>query len=44
LTPTEIVARLVALSAEHRAEEAAGFVRWVRPDYQAPGAAVTAPD
>ncbi len=44
LTPTAIVARLVALNAERRAEEAAGFVRWLRPDYQAPGAAVTAPD
>ena len=44
LTPTAIVARLVALNAERRIEEAAGFIRWLRPDYQASGAAVTAPD
>lgn len=36
LPPSEIVARLVALNAERAAEEAAGQVRWVRPDYQAP--------
>ncbi len=29
-----IVARLVALSAERRAEERAGRIRWLRPDYQ----------
>lgn len=33
----EIVARLVALNAERAAEEAAGHVRWLRPDYQNPG-------
>jgi hypothetical protein len=34
LAPAEIVARLVALNAERKAEEAAGTVRWLRPDYQ----------
>ena len=34
LAPAEIVARLVALNAERRAEEAAGHVRWLRPEYQ----------
>jgi len=36
LPPGEIVARLVKLNAERRAEEEAGHVRWLRPDYQAP--------
>lgn len=36
LAPAEIVARLVALNAERAAEEAAGHVRWPRPDYQIP--------
>lgn len=36
LPPAEIVARLVALNAERAAEEAAGRVRWLRPDYQEP--------
>jgi hypothetical protein len=36
LAPAEIVARLVALNAERAAEEAAGHVRWLRPDYQIP--------
>jgi len=35
LAPAEIVARLVALNAERAAEEAAGLIRWLRPDYQA---------
>ena len=35
LPPAEIVARLVALNAERAAEEAAGHVRWLRPEYQA---------
>jgi hypothetical protein len=34
LAPAEIVARLVALNAERAAEEAAGTIRWLRPDYQ----------
>ncbi|TNC74148.1 class I SAM-dependent DNA methyltransferase [Rubellimicrobium roseum] len=32
----ELLARLVALNAERRAEEARGQVRWLRPAYQAP--------
>lgn len=36
LPPAEIVARLVALNAERAAEEAAGKVRWLRPNYQIP--------
>ena len=34
LAPSEIVTRLVALNAERAAEEKAGHVRWLRPDYQ----------
>jgi hypothetical protein len=36
LPPAEIVARLVALNAERAAEEAAGRIRWLRPEYQQP--------
>jgi hypothetical protein len=36
LAPPEIVARLVALNHERAAEEKAGQVRWLRPDYQEP--------
>jgi hypothetical protein len=36
LPEDEILARLVALNAERAAEEAAGVVRWLRPEYQAP--------
>jgi len=36
LPPSEIVARVVALNAERAAEEKAGKVRWLRPDYQIP--------
>jgi len=36
LPPAEIVSRLVALNGERAAEEAAGHVRWLRPDYQRP--------
>ncbi|MEO6152698.1 MAG: DNA methyltransferase, partial [Croceibacterium sp.] len=36
LPPSEIAARLVALNAERAAEEKAGHVRWLRPDYQIP--------
>ena len=32
----EVVARIVALNAERRAEEAEGHVRWLRPEFQAP--------
>nr|WP_020177773.1 DNA methyltransferase [Methylopila sp. M107] len=34
LPDEEILARLVALNTERAAEEAAGQVRWLRPDYQ----------
>ncbi len=34
----EILARLVELNKERRAEEAKGLVRWLRPEYQAPAA------
>ncbi len=34
LAPSEIVTRLVALNHERAAEEKAGKVRWLRPDYQ----------
>ena len=36
LSDDDILARLVALNAERAAEEAAGQVRWLRPDYQIP--------
>jgi hypothetical protein len=36
LSPSEIVTRLVALNAERAAEEKAGHIRWLRPDYQIP--------
>ena len=36
LSDDEILARLVALNKERAAEEAAGYVRWLRPDYQIP--------
>lgn len=36
LTPSEIVACLVALNAERAKEEAEGKIRWLRPDYQIP--------
>ena len=35
LPPAEIVSLLVALNAARAAEEAAGHVRWLRPDFQA---------
>lgn len=41
LTDEVIVARLVALNAERHAEERAGKVRWLRPDYQIPRAGLT---
>ena len=37
LTDEEILERLVALNAERAAEEAQGLIRWLRPEYQAPG-------
>jgi hypothetical protein len=36
LSDEEILERLVALNAERAREEAAGLVRWLRPDYQIP--------
>ncbi len=36
LTDEEILQRLVDLNAERAAEEAAGHIRWLRPEYQAP--------
>ena len=42
LPPAEIVARLVRLNAERAAEEKAGLVRWLRPDYQIPRFATAA--
>lgn len=36
LPEEEILARLVALNRERKAEEAQGQVRWLRPDYQIP--------
>lgn len=39
LTDALILERLVALNKERAAEEARGIVRWLRPDFQAPGAA-----
>lgn len=36
LADEQILERLVALNAERAAEEAAGHVRWLRPDYQIP--------
>ncbi|MCP5239788.1 MAG: class I SAM-dependent DNA methyltransferase [Zoogloeaceae bacterium] len=40
----ELLTRLVALNAERAAEEARGQIRWLRPDYQNPGAQGAAPD
>jgi len=37
LSDEEILERLVALNKERAAEEAQGRVRWLRPDFQAPG-------
>ncbi|WP_298284698.1 DNA methyltransferase [Novosphingobium sp.] len=36
LPPSEVVARLVALNAARAAEEKAGTIRWLRPEYQQP--------
>ncbi len=37
LSDEEILKRLTALNAERAAEEAAGTIRWLRPEYQNPG-------
>jgi len=34
----QLLTRLVALNHERAAEEKCGLIRWLRPDYQAPGA------
>ncbi len=44
LTDTQILERLVALNHERAAEEAAGKVRWLRPDYQNPSGHVGSDD
>ncbi len=36
LSDSEIVARVVRLNAERVKEEAAGLIRWLRPEFQAP--------
>ena len=38
LTDEQILERLVALNAERAAEERAGLIRWLRPDFQNAGA------
>ncbi|NDG73109.1 MAG: class I SAM-dependent DNA methyltransferase, partial [Proteobacteria bacterium] len=47
LTPErepELLTRLVALNHERAVEEQRGHIRWLRPDYQAPTAALRPPD
>ena len=43
LSDEQILERLVALNAERAREEAQGFVRWLRPEYQIPRFAKDAP-
>jgi hypothetical protein len=38
LSDEDILTRLVALNKERAAEEAKGIIRWLRPEFQAPGA------
>jgi hypothetical protein len=38
INETEILERLVALNHERATEESQGLIRWLRPEYQAPGA------
>jgi hypothetical protein len=42
LTDEEILERLVGLNAERAAEERAGLVRWLRPEFQKPAEGVAA--
>jgi hypothetical protein len=42
-TDEVLLERLVALNAERAREEAAGTVRWLRPEFQNPGAAAPSP-
>lgn len=37
LSDEDVLTRLVALNKERAAEEAKGLIRWLRPEYQAPG-------
>ncbi len=37
LSDEQVLTRLVALNKERAAEEAKGLIRWLRPEYQAPG-------
>ncbi len=43
MTDAEILDRLVALHDERVEEEKRGIIRWLRPEFQAPGQAVAAP-
>jgi hypothetical protein len=36
LSTEQLLANVVALNAERRAEEASGLIRWLRPEFQAP--------
>ena len=36
LSPAEILEHVVALNVARRTEEASGYIRWLRPEYQAP--------
>ncbi len=38
----DILTHLVALNHERTAEEKRGLIRWLRPDYQSPGAGALA--
>lgn len=38
LTTEQILANIVALNAQRRAEEESGVIRWLRPEFQAPNA------
>lgn len=43
LSDEELLTRLTALNAERAAEEAAGTIRWLRPEYQNPGGTAGSP-
>jgi hypothetical protein len=38
LTTEQILANIVTLNAQRRAEEESGIIRWLRPEFQAPNA------
>ena len=44
LTDEDILTRLVALNRQRAAEEAKGLIRWLRPEFQAPGHAAPIED